>query len=132
MGRAGRHAVCGGDLIAFAAARQTRASADAAAQLRQSRNRRPSAAATRQQSATPTAPANGSRAGAAKPKDDIIWQIGQDRQSFFPAPRRRRSLSGNGYMTVVPMVFGSAMCMILFSLLTPPAEPGDDRQIFSD
>ena len=26
----------------------------------------------------------------------------------------------NGYMTVVPMVFGSALCMILFSLLTPP------------
>ena len=25
-----------------------------------------------------------------------------------------------GFMTVVPMVFGSALCMILFSLLTRP------------
>ena len=33
-------------------------------------------------------------------------------------------------MTVLPMVVGSAVCMFLFSLLTPPPSPGDAGQVF--
>ena len=59
---------------------------------------------------------------AAKPK--VIWQIGEGKDAIQVI-----SLAPNGdvrflgFMTVVPMVFGSALCMILFSLLTrPPSE----------
>jgi SSS family solute:Na+ symporter len=49
---------------------------------------------------------------------DILWQIGQNKV-FFVNPRGDVSF-WNGFMTVVPMVFGSAICMILFSLISPP------------
>jgi SSS family solute:Na+ symporter len=60
---------------------------------------------------------------AAKPKEDIIWQIGQGPDAIrilsrSPATGDVRFL--NGYMTVVPMVLGSILCVILFSLATPP------------
>ena len=53
---------------------------------------------------------------------DIIWQIGQGTGAIkvlFLNPRGDVSF-WNGFMTVVPMVLGSALCMILGSLLTPP------------
>jgi SSS family solute:Na+ symporter len=64
----------------------------------------------------PAAPA------AAKPKQDIIWQIGQGADAVKVLSRAPngdvRFL--NGYMTVFPMVLGSILCVILFSLATPP------------
>ncbi len=65
---------------------------------------------------------NAPAAAPAKPK--VIWQIGEGKDAIQVI-----SLAPNGdvrflgFMTVVPMVFGSALCMILFSLLTrPPSE----------
>jgi solute:Na+ symporter, SSS family len=67
-------------------------------------------------SATTNAPA------AAKPKEDIIWQIGEGADAVKVLSRAPngdvRFL--NGYMTVFPMVLGSIICVILFSLATPP------------
>jgi SSS family solute:Na+ symporter len=72
-------------------------------------------------------PASGTAGGVpAKPKIEIIWQPGGTIVlSRAPATGDVRFLNtaatpGGGYMTVVPMVFGSALCMIIFSLLTPP------------
>jgi solute:Na+ symporter, SSS family len=53
---------------------------------------------------------------------DVIWQLGQGKEAIkvlFLNPRGDVSF-WNGFMTVVPMVFGSALCMIAGSLLTPP------------
>jgi len=53
---------------------------------------------------------------------DIIWQIGQGKDAIkvlFLTPRGDVSF-WNGFMTVVPMVFGSAICMALGSLATKP------------
>jgi SSS family solute:Na+ symporter len=59
---------------------------------------------------------------AGKPKEDIIWQIGQGADAIKVLSRAPngdvRFL--NGYMTVFPMVLGSILCVILFSLATPP------------
>src|SRR5271170_7968219 len=49
---------------------------------------------------------------------DILWQMGENKV-FFLNPRGDVTF-WNGFMTVVPMVVGSAICVILFSLLTPP------------
>jgi SSS family solute:Na+ symporter len=75
-------------------------------------------------------PAVAAPAAAPKPKMDIIWQVG-DHVVLSRAPAtgdvRFWNTSPNpagGYMTVVPMVFGSTLCMIIFSLLTKP--PGDE------
>ncbi len=76
-------------------------------------------------------------AGAAKPKVDVVWQIG-DRIILSHAPptgdvrfwNAAKTPTG-GYMTVVPMVFGSALCMIIFSLLTPPPSRGTIDKYFS-
>jgi SSS family solute:Na+ symporter len=58
----------------------------------------------------------------AKPKEDIIWQIGQGPDAIKILSRAPngdvRFL--NGYMTVFPMVLGSILCVVLFSLATPP------------
>jgi len=57
---------------------------------------------------------------AGKPKN-VLWQVGEGKDAIQVV-----SLAPNGdvrflgFMTVVPMVFGSALCMILFSLLTRP------------
>jgi len=51
---------------------------------------------------------------------DVIWQIGQGKDAIkvlFLNPRGDVSF-WNGFMTVVPMVFGSAFSMIAVSLLT--------------
>ena len=53
---------------------------------------------------------------------DVIWQIGQGKGAIkvlFLNPRGDVSF-WNGFMTVVPMVFGSALCMIAGSLVTRP------------
>ncbi|MGP8200278.1 MAG: sodium:solute symporter family protein [Limisphaerales bacterium] len=59
---------------------------------------------------------------AAKPKEDIIWQIGQGADAIKVLSRAPngdvRFL--NGYMTVFPMVLGSILCVVFFSLATPP------------
>ena len=54
--------------------------------------------------------------------NDIIWQIGQGKDAIkvlFLTPRGDVSF-WNGFMTVVPMVFGSALAMILGSFVTKP------------
>ena len=53
---------------------------------------------------------------------EIIWQIGQGKDAIKVLFLNSRGDVGfwNGFMTVVPMVFGSAACMIIGSLLTPP------------
>jgi solute:Na+ symporter, SSS family len=57
---------------------------------------------------------------------DILWQMGANKV-FFLNPTGDVSF-WNGYMTVVPMVFGSALCVILFSLLSrPPSQGTIDR-----
>jgi Na+/proline symporter len=53
---------------------------------------------------------------------DVLWQLGEGKEAikvFFLNPRGDVSF-WNGFMTVVPMVLGSALCVILFSLATPP------------
>jgi SSS family solute:Na+ symporter len=69
------------------------------------------------------APTNAPAVPAGKPRN-VLWQIGQGRDAI-----QVLSLAPNGdvrflgFMTVVPMVFGSALCMVVFSLLTrPPSE----------
>ena len=61
---------------------------------------------------------------------DIIWQIGQGKDAIkvlFLNPRGDVSF-WNGFMTVVPMVFGSALCMIVGSLVTrPPSQATIDK-----
>ncbi len=61
---------------------------------------------------------------------DIIWKIGQGKDAIkvlFLNPRGDVSF-WNGYMTVVPMVFGSALCMLLGSLVTqPPSQRTIDK-----
>ena len=81
--------------------------------------------------AAPARPAGDSNAVASvkpppAPKMDVIWKVG-DHVVLSRAPAtgdvRFWNSSANpsgGYMSVVPMVFGSALCMIIFSLLTPP------------
>src|SRR5580765_1173542 len=53
---------------------------------------------------------------------DIVWQIGRGKDAIkvlFLTPRGDVSF-WNGFMTVVPMVLGSALCMIFGSLATKP------------
>jgi SSS family solute:Na+ symporter len=67
----------------------------------------------------------------AKPKEDIIWKIGDGADAIKILSRN--AVTGdvrfmNNYMTVVPMVAGSALFMVLFSLLTrPPSQQTIDR-----
>jgi len=81
----------------------------------------------------PTGPVN----AVVKPKVDVIWKVG-DRIILSRAPPtgdvRFWNAAGTptgGYMTVVPMVFGSALCMILFSLLTRPPSRATIDKYFS-
>jgi SSS family solute:Na+ symporter len=59
---------------------------------------------------------------AAKPKEDIIWQIGEgaDATKILSRAPNGDVRFLNGYMTVFPMVLGSILCVILFSIATPP------------
>ena len=53
---------------------------------------------------------------------DVLWAIGEGKDAlkvFFINPTGDVAFC-NGYMTVVPMVLGSIVCVVLFSLLTPP------------
>jgi solute:Na+ symporter, SSS family len=64
---------------------------------------------------------------------DIIWQIGQGKDALkilFLTPRGDVSF-WNGFMTVVPMVFGSAFCMIFGSLLTKPPSQATIQRYFA-
>jgi Na+(H+)/acetate symporter ActP len=76
-------------------------------------------------------------AAAPKPKMDIIWQVGSHVVlSRAPATGDVRFWNDSpnpagGYMTVVPMVFGSALCMIIFSLLTRPPSRTTINKYFS-
>jgi Na+/proline symporter len=72
------------------------------------------------------------------PKMDVIWKVG-DHIILSRAPAtgdvRFWNASANpagGYMTVVPMVFGSALCMIIFSLLSRPPSDRTIQKYFSD
>jgi len=67
-------------------------------------------------------PAGSSGAVAQGKPKNIIWQIGEgaDAVTILSHAPNGDVRFLNGYMTVVPMVFGSALCMILFSLLTTP------------
>jgi SSS family solute:Na+ symporter len=82
---------------------------------------------------TPGAISASAAPAAAKPKEDIIWQIGRGADATTVLSRSPtgdvRFLSG--YMTVFPMVVGSALCMILFSLLTPPPSKTTIDKYFS-
>jgi len=63
---------------------------------------------------------------------DIIWQIGQGKEAIkvlFLTPRGDVSF-WNGFMTVVPMVLGSALAMILGSLATKPPGPATIEKYF--
>ncbi|MDB6064774.1 MAG: Sodium/proline symporter [Pedosphaera sp.] len=75
------------------------------------------------------APSATAAAPAGKPKD-VIWQIGEGKDAtkiLSRAPNGDVRFL-NGFMTVVPMVFGSALCMIIFSLLTrPPSRATIDK-----
>ena len=65
---------------------------------------------------------------------DVIWQIGQGRETvkiLFLNPRGDVSF-WNGFMTVVPMVFGSALLMMVASLLTRPPSPATIQKYFAD
>jgi SSS family solute:Na+ symporter len=61
-------------------------------------------------------------AAPVKPKEDVIWRIGEGAGAMKILSRAPngdvRFL--NGYMTVFPMVLGSCLCVVLFSLATPP------------
>jgi SSS family solute:Na+ symporter len=68
-------------------------------------------------SAKPSAP--------VKPKEDVLWKIGEGPDAIkvlSRAPNGDVRFMGN-YMTVVPMVAGSALLMIFFSLVTKPPTP---------
>jgi Na+/proline symporter len=72
--------------------------------------------------APPPAKSSSAAPTTAKPKEDIIWQIGQGADAikvFSRAPNGDVRFL-NGYMTVFPMVLGSIICVVLFSLATPP------------
>ena len=62
--------------------------------------------------------------------NDIIWQIGQGKDAIkvlFLTVRGDVSF-WNGFMTVVPMVFGSALLMTVVSLMTrPPSQATIDK-----
>ena len=63
---------------------------------------------------------------------DIIWQIGQGKDAIkvlFLTPRGDVSF-WNGFMTVVPMVFGSTLCILAGSLFTKPPSQATIEKYF--
>lgn len=79
---------------------------------------------------TPEASAPVKATPPAKPKEDIIWKIGEGADAVKILSRAPNGdvRFMNNYMTVVPMVVGSAFFMVLFSLLTrPPSRQTIDR-----
>ena len=72
-----------------------------------------------------------------KPKADVVWQVGNTIiLSHAPNGDLRfwnmDATPSGGFMTVVPMVFGSALCMIIFSLLTRPPGQATIDKYFSE
>src|SRR5882762_3318147 len=64
---------------------------------------------------------------------DVLWQIGQGADAIkvlFLTPRGEVTF-WNGFMTVVPMVFGSALLMVLVSLVTRPPSQATLEKYFS-
>jgi SSS family solute:Na+ symporter len=61
--------------------------------------------------------------------NDVLWQLGADKV-FFINPRGDVAF-WNGFMTVVPMVFGSAICVLLFSAITRPPSQATITKYFS-
>ncbi|PYJ07341.1 MAG: hypothetical protein DME25_04105 [Verrucomicrobia bacterium] len=64
---------------------------------------------------------------------DILWQIGQGEEAIkvlFLNPRGD-VMVWNGFMTVVPMVLGSALLMVLVSLITRPPGQATIEKYFS-
>src|SRR5262249_51640854 len=64
---------------------------------------------------------------------DILWQLGQGADAvkvLFLNPRGDVTF-WNGFMTVVPMVFGSAFLMVLVSLVTRPPSQSTIEKYFS-
>jgi len=65
--------------------------------------------------------------------NDVLWQMGEGKEAlkvFFITPRGDVAF-WNGFMTVVPMVAGSALCMIVFSWCTPPPSQTTLAKYFS-
>jgi len=60
---------------------------------------------------------------------DILWQAG-DIKVFFINPRGDVAF-WNGFMTVLPMVLGSAFCVFLFSVLSPPPSAATIAKYFN-
>lgn len=63
---------------------------------------------------------------------EVVWGIGQGKDAIkilFLTQRGDVSF-WNGFMTVVPMVFGSALCMIFGSLLTRPPSQATIEKYF--
>jgi SSS family solute:Na+ symporter len=60
---------------------------------------------------------------------DVLLKMGEVKV-FFINPRGDVAF-WNGFMTVVPMVFGSAACVLLFSLITPPPSQATITKYFS-
>jgi Na+/proline symporter len=78
----------------------------------------------------PAAVAGAAPAAPVNPKEDIIWKIGDgpDAVKILSRAPNGDVRFLNNYMTVVPMVFGSALLMIFFSLVTkPPREETIER-----
>jgi Na+/proline symporter len=89
--------------------------------------------ATKPDSAKPAAKSPAGSPAPFAPPARPIWKIGEGKDATLIL-----SLAANGdvrflggYMTVVPMVFGSAILMILFSLLTPPPSRKTIEKYFS-
>jgi SSS family solute:Na+ symporter len=86
---------------------------------------------------TSAPPSDAKPAAPAKPKVDVVWKIGNTIILSHAPPTgdvRFWNSAGTptgGFMTVVPMVFGSALCMIIFSLLTRPPSRSTIDKYFS-
>jgi SSS family solute:Na+ symporter len=64
---------------------------------------------------------------------DVLWQIGQGKEAIKVLSLNPRGDVSfwNGFMTVVPMVFGSAILVVLVSLLTRPPSRATIEKYFS-
>jgi SSS family solute:Na+ symporter len=59
---------------------------------------------------------------------DVIWHIGAEKILFLTP---KGDVSFWGYMTVVPMVFGSVLAMVIFSLLSKPPSQNTLEKYFA-
>ena len=60
--------------------------------------------------------------------DYVIWGLAGHHVLALSAPGGKLFMLG--FMPVVPMVIGSALCVIIFSLLTPPPSEATIRKYF--